>query len=77
MSAPSSAVRASPSLPEQLQTLIDALAAYCVALQIDISVPKQMIVSIVPAPAVTCNGNPVEQVVTFQVLGTSFPSVRL
>ena len=29
------------SLPEQLQALIDALAAYCATLQMGISVPKQ------------------------------------
>ena len=53
------------SLPEQLQSLIDALAAYCATVRMEISVqkPKVMVVSAVPAPAVdfTCNGNPVEQ----------------
>ena len=61
------------SSPEQLQALIDALAAYCATLQMEISVPKTkvMVVSAVPAPAVgfTCNGNPVEQVATFKYLG--------
>ena len=60
------------SSPEQLQTLIDALAAYCVTLQ-EISVPKTkvMAVSTVPAPFVTftCNGNPVEHVATLKYLG--------
>ena len=64
------------SSPEQLQALIDALAAYCATLQMEISVPKTkvMVVSAVPAPAVgfTCNGNPVEQVATFKYLGLHF-----
>ena len=58
------------SSPEQLQALIDALAAYCATLQMETSVPKTkvLVVSAVPAPAVgfTCNGNPVEQVATFK-----------
>ena len=64
------------SSPEQLQALIDALAAYCATLQMEISVPKTkvMIVSAVLAPVVpfTCNGNPVEQVATFKYLGLHF-----
>ena len=64
------------SSPEQLQALIDALAAYCAALQMEISVPKTkvMVVSAVPAPVLgfTCNGNPVEQVATFKYLGLHF-----
>ena len=64
------------SSPEHLQALIDALAAYCATLHMEISVPKTkvMIVSAVPAPAVTftCNGNPVEQVTTFNYLGLHF-----
>ena len=59
--------------PEQLQALIDALAAYCATLQMEISVPKTkvMVVSAAPATVVafTCNGNPVEQVATFKYLG--------
>ena len=50
--------------------VIDALAAYCATLQMEISLPKTkvMVVSAVPAPAVgfTCIGNPVEQVATFK-----------
>ena len=61
------------SLPEQLQALIDSLAAYCAALGMETSVPetKVMIVSTVPAPAVTftSSGNPVDQVATFKYLG--------
>ena len=64
------------STPEQLQALIDALAAYCVTLPMEISVPKTkvMIVSAVLAPVVpfTCNGNHVEQVATFKYLGLHF-----
>ena len=64
------------SSPEQLQALIDALAAYCATLQMEISVPKTkvMVVTAVPAPVVafTCNGNPVEQVATFKYLGLHF-----
>ena len=67
------------SSPEQLQALIDALAAYCATLQMEISVPKTkvMVVSAVSAPAVnfTCNGNllnRVEQVATFKYLGLHF-----
>ena len=56
------------SSPEQLQALIDALAAYCATLQMEMSVPKTkvMVVSAVPAPALgfTCDDNPVEQVAT-------------
>ena len=63
-------------MPEQLQALIDALAAYCAALQMEISVPKTkvMVVSAVPAPVMTftCNGHPVEQVATFKHLGLHF-----
>ena len=62
--------------PEQLQALIDALAAYCATLQMEISVPKTkvMVVSAVPALIVTftCNGRPVEQVATFKYLGLHF-----
>ena len=65
------------SWPERLQALIDALAAYCATLQMEISVPKKkvMVVSPVPAPMLTftCNGNPVEQVATFKYLGIHFP----
>ena len=68
------------SSPEQLQALIDALAAYCATLQMKISVPKTnvMVVSAVsdtdsaPAVGFTCNGNPVEQVATFKYLGLHF-----
>ena len=66
------------SSPEQLQALINVLAAYCATLQMEtiISVPKTkvMVVSTVPAPVVTftCNGNPVEQVATFKYLGLRF-----
>ena len=64
------------SSPEQVQALIDALAAYCTTLQMEISVPKTkvMVVSAVPAPVVTftCNGHPVEQVATFKYLGLHF-----
>ena len=64
------------SSPEQLQALINALAAYCTTLQVEINVPKTkvMVVSTVPAPVVTftCNGNPVEQVATFKYLGLHF-----
>ena len=64
------------SSPEQLQALIDALAAYCATLQMEISVPstKGMVVLAVPAPVVilTCNGSPVEQVATFKNLGLHF-----
>ena len=64
------------SSPEQLQALIDALAAYCATLQMEISVPKTkvMVMSAMPAPAVgfTCNGNPVEQVATFKYHGLHF-----
>ena len=64
------------SSPERLQALIDALAAYCATLQMEISVPKTkvMVVSAVPAPVVTftCNGNAVEQVATFKYLGLHF-----
>ena len=64
------------SSPGQLQALIDALAAYCTTLQMEISVPKTkvMVVSAVPAPVVTftCNGHPVEQVATFKYLGLHF-----
>ena len=64
------------SSPGQLQALIDALAAYCTTLQMEISVPKTkvMVVSAVPAPVVTftCNGPPVEQVATFKYLGLHF-----
>ena len=46
------------SSPEQLQALIDALAAYCATLQTEISVPKTkvIVVTAVPAPVVafTC-----------------------
>lgn len=61
------------SWPEQLQALIDALAAYCATVRLEISVlkTKVMVVSPMPAPIVTmtCNGNPVEQVATFRYLG--------
>ena len=61
---------------EQLQALIDALAAYCATLHMEISVPKTkvMVVSAAPTPsqAFTCNGNPIEQVVTFKYLGLHF-----
>ena len=64
------------SSPEQLQALVDVLAAYCATLQMEISVPKTkvMVVSTVPAPAVgfTCNGTTVEQVATFKYLGFHF-----
>ena len=64
------------SSPEQLQALIDALAAYCATLHMEISVPKTkvMIVSAAPAPPQTfsCNGSPVEQVTTFKYLGLHF-----
>ena len=64
------------SSPEQLQALIDALAAYCATLQVEISVPKMkvMVVSVIPAPAMsfTCNDSPVEQVATFKYLGLHF-----
>ena len=60
----------------QLQALIDALAAYCATLHMEISVPKTkvMIVSAAPAPPQTfsCNGSPVEQVTTFKYLGLHF-----
>ena len=71
------------SSPEQLQALIDALAAYCATLQMEISVlrTKVVVVTAVPTPvpvvAFTCNGNPVEQVATFKVPGTSFASIRI
>ena len=62
--------------PEQPQALINALAAYCATLQMEISVPqtKVMAVSTAPAPVVTftCNGNLVEQVATFKYLGLHF-----
>ena len=68
------------SLLEQLQALIDALAAYCTTLQMEISVPKTkvMVVSAVPAPVMTftCNDNPVEQVATFKYLGLHFHQSR-
>ena len=64
------------SSPEQLQALIDALAAYCTTLQMEISVPKTkvMVVTAMAAPVVafTCNGNPAEQVATFKYLGLHF-----
>ena len=61
---------------EQQQALIEAVAACCATLQMEISMPKTkvMVVSAVPAPVVifTCNGNPVEQVATFDYLGFHF-----
>lgn len=65
------------SSPEQLQALIDALAAYCATLHTElISVPKTkaMVISDAPmAPVLfTRNGNPVEQVATFKYLGLHF-----
>ena len=48
--------------PEQLQALIDALSSYCAVLYMEISLAKTqfVIVSHVPAPAVTfsCNSTP-------------------
>ena len=68
------------SLLEQLQALIDALAAYCATLQMEISVPKTkvMVVSAVPALVVTftCNGHLAEQVATFKYLGVYFHQPR-
>ena len=60
--------------PGHLQALIDALAAYCASLQLQISVPKTkaMIVSAVLAPVVTFTCNPIEQVATFKYLGLHF-----
>ncbi|KAL3138694.1 hypothetical protein ABBQ32_14201 [Trebouxia sp. C0010 RCD-2024] len=64
------------SSPEQLQALIDALAACCAALHMEVSVPrtKVMVVSDVPMVPVafTCIGYPVEQVTSFKYLGLHF-----
>lgn len=64
------------SSPAQLQALIDALACYCAALHMALSVPKTqvMVVSNVPTEPVvfTCNGNPVEQVPSFKYCGLHF-----
>ncbi len=64
------------SSPGQLQALIDALAACCAALHMEISVPKTKVMVVSAAPTLsrtfTCNGNPVEQVVTFKYLGLHF-----
>ena len=64
------------SSPGQLQALIDALAAYCAALHMKISVPKTKVMVVSAAPKLsrtfTCNGNPVEQVATFKYLGLHF-----
>ncbi|DBA97433.1 TPA: hypothetical protein ACH3X1_015152 [Trebouxia sp. C0004] len=60
--------------PEHLQALIDGSSSYCAILQMEISVPKIMVVSPVLAPAVafSCNDNPIEQVTTFKYLGLHF-----
>ena len=66
------------SSPEQLQALIDALAAYCATLHMGVSVPKTKIMAVSDASLApgsvlfTCNGNSVEQVATFKYLGLHF-----
>ncbi|KAL3163267.1 hypothetical protein ABBQ32_009663 [Trebouxia sp. C0010 RCD-2024] len=64
------------SSPEQLQALIDAVAAYCATLHMEINVPNTKVIVVSDgslAPVLfTCNGNPVEQVVIFKYPGLQF-----
>jgi len=64
------------STPAQLQALIDALAAYCQTIHMQISVPKTkvMVVSAATPPPVTftCNGHNIDQVQSFKYLGLHF-----
>ena len=60
----------------QLQTLIDALATFCEALHMQVSVVKTKVMVVAPgcsAPATfTCNGQHIEQVQSFKYLGLHF-----
>ena len=62
--------------PVHLQALIDALATYCHALHMEISVPKTKVMIVSHALPVgisfTCNGQLVEQVSSFKYLGLHF-----
>ena len=66
----------SASLPQQLQALIDALAAFCHTLHMQVSVAKtkSMVVSAGSSPSATftCNGELIEQVQSFKYLGLHF-----